>query len=577
MRSLNFDELLHQKHLQFSPNVSQADRDSLITFWNGLRGERQDNISSAEVDEVLDGYLGLGVLERVSESDPGSPAEKAASESDPGSSGKKEISGSGSSAEKGEKRGGPRSVQSVKNTPGGLSVILILEKPKQASIREITGGFVEEDGAYAFEYKQNSRLFSLELLRMDVRYGKLLHWLAKKHASVRLTGDISKEGFEVQKIRAGEGKEEDSLQSVSPDLVRSMVERLRTAQIQPVRTDEPEHAPITRLPELQDYLECMEDTLPDNIRTWAHRTIRLMADDTVGADEQRHALHALSLMLNVQWKNSYFEPVDPVEARRILDEELYGLEEVKQRVIETIIQINRTHTLPFYGLLLVGPAGTGKSQIAYAVAKILKMPWAVLDMSTIRDPSALTGSPRIYTNARTGRIMDAFVRAGSSNIVFVINELDKADHDTNYGNSADTLLTLFDNLGFTDNYMECAIPTNGVYPIATANDRSRISGPLQSRFAVIEIPDYTPDEKKIIFRDYSMPKILRHLGMENEECSLTEGAVDRIVDHFKDMPGCRDLEQAAEHLAAHALFEIESTGEKKVCFGEAQVQKILGM
>ena len=91
-------------------------------------------------------------------------------------------------------------------------------------------------------------------------------------------------------------------------------------------------------------------------------------------------------MMNVQWKNNYFESIDPDEARRILDEELYGMEKVKQRIIETIIQINRTHTLPAYGLLLVGPAGTGKSQIAYAVARILKLPWTTLDMSSINDP-----------------------------------------------------------------------------------------------------------------------------------------------------------------------------------------------
>ena len=175
-------------------------------------------------------------------------------------------------------------------------------------------------------------------------------------------------------------------------------------------------------------------------------------------------------MLQVKWKSSYFDPIDPVEARRILDEELYGLEKVKQRVIETIIQINRTHTLPSYGLLLAGPAGTGKSQIAYAVARILKIPSAIFDMSTVRDPEALTGTPRIYSNARPGRIMEAFSMTGSSNVVFVINELDKADNEGQNGNPADTLLTLLDNLGFTDNYMECQIPTGGVYPIATAND-----------------------------------------------------------------------------------------------------------
>ena len=169
------------------------------------------------------------------------------------------------------------------------------------------------------------------------------------------------------------------------------------------------------------------------------------------------------------------------------------MERVKQRIIETIIQINRTHTLPAYGLLLVGPAGTGKSQIAYAVARILKMPWTTLDMSSINDPEQLTGSSRVYANAKPGIIMEAFSMAGESNLVFIINELDKAASGKGNGNPADVLLTLLDNLGFTDNYMECMVPTVGVYPIATANDKAQISAPLMSRFAVIDIPDYTED------------------------------------------------------------------------------------
>ncbi|RRF97110.1 MAG: AAA family ATPase [Lachnospiraceae bacterium] len=453
---------------------------------------------------------------------------------------------------------------------------MIVSLPEQKDKTEITGGFSKTGKSYAFEYKTGGKLFSLKVKALDVRYEKLVDYLSKNHFAVRISGDFLTAGFRIRKIRAGQSMESDSLKPVSGDLIKSMVERLRTSQIVIRDNENKKASAITRIPELRDYVWCMEDTLPDNIRDWAYSTLRLLDDDTIGADEKRHAQHALSLMMSVQWKTSFFEPIDPHEARQILDDELYGLEEVKQRVIETIIQINRTHTLPFYGLLLVGPAGTGKSQIAYAVAKILKMPWAVLDMSTVRDPSALTGSSRIYVNARTGRIMDAFVKAGSSNVVFVINELDKADSNTSNGNSADSLLTLFDNLGFTDNYMECAIPTNGVYPIATANDISKISGPLRSRFAVIEIPDYTPKEKKIIFRDYSLPKILKHLGMKPEECSLTESAVNSIIEHFHDTPGCRDLEQAAEHLASHALYEIEATGKKSIRFNEGQVNRILG-
>src|SRR5699024_11476521 len=102
-------------------------------------------------------------------------------------------------------------------------------------------------------------------------------------------------------------------------------------------------------------------------------------------DERRHAQRALSIMLNIHWKGNYFQAIDPVEARRILDEELYGMEQVKQRTIETIIQINRTHTLPAYGLLLVGPAGTGKSQIAHAGARSPRLPWNTLAMYSRND------------------------------------------------------------------------------------------------------------------------------------------------------------------------------------------------
>ena len=280
-------------------------------------------------------------------------------------------------------------------------------------------------------------------------------------------------------------------------------------------------------------------------------------------------------MMNVQWKHNYFEAIDPQEARRILDEELYGMERVKQRIIETIIQINRTHTLPAYGLLLVGPAGTGKSQIAYAVARILKLPWTTLDMSSINDPEQLTGSSRVYANAKPGIIMEAFSAAGESNLVFIINELDKAASGKGNGNPADVLLTLLDNLGFTDNYMECMVPTVGVYPIATANDKNNISAPLMSRFAVIDIPDYTTEEKKIIFSRFALPKVLRRMGLREEECIIEEDALDAVVENFADTTGIRDLEQAAEHIAANALYQIEVDHRTSVEFNREMIEELL--
>ena len=252
------------------------------------------------------------------------------------------------------------------------------------------------------------------------------------------------------------------------------------------------------------------------------------------------------------------------------------MEKVKQRIIETIIQINRTHTLPAYGLLLVGPAGTGKSQIAYAVAKILKLPWTTLDMSSINDPEQLTGSSRIYSNAKPGIIMEAFSMAGESNLVFIINELDKAASGKGNGNPADVLLTLLDNLGFTDNYMECMIPTVGVYPIATANDKDQISAPLMSRFAVIDIPDYTPEEKKVIFSKFALPKVLKRMSLKAEECIMTDEALNEVIELYSNTSGIRDLEQAAEHIAANALYQIEVNHVESVEFDAEMVRELLG-
>ena len=165
--------------------------------------------------------------------------------------------------------------------------------------------------------------------------------------------------------------------------------------------------------------------------------------------------------------------------------------------------------------------------------------------------------------------------AGESNLVFIINELDKAAAGKGNGNPADVLLTLLDNLGFTANYIECMIPTVGVYPIATANDKNQISAPLMSRFAMIEIPDYTFEEKKIIFSRYAMPKVRRRMGIREEECVIPEDALDAVIEFFADTSGIRDLEQAAEHMAANALYQIEVNHVPNVVFTPEMVRSLL--
>jgi ATP-dependent Lon protease len=466
--------------------------------------------------------------------------------------------------------------------PDEKSPIFVLDNPGGVFEHHISGHFL--DFARRTSFSSDSPVAQSDIRIMDSRFTEFIRWLGEGRISVRLSGIQTDEGFAVYRIREVESGISSKL-SAQDGFLQYMIGRLLASRVtgsdnRACAEDEEDMADddsmkLTSLQSIKDFLMCAGRTFPANIRNWARRNLAVASSDEVSQEERRHAQRALSIMMNIQWKLSDFPPIDPVQARKILDEELYGMERVKQRIIETIIQINRTHRLPAYGLLLIGPAGTGKSQIAYAVARILKLPWATLDMSSVHDPEQLTGSSRIYANAKPGSIMEAFSRAGQSDLVFIINELDKADSASGAGNPADALLTLLDNLGYTDNYMECMIPTTGVYPIATANEKARISDPLLTRFAVIELPDYTDEEKKKIFLNFSLPKVLKRLELSPEECRVTDDGAGEVVKHYRNVSGVRDLEQAAEHLAAHALYLIETKGLANVCYDAGAVRELL--
>ena len=460
--------------------------------------------------------------------------------------------------------------------------IMILEDSDSTLSRHTAGRFLSPTAGTAFICDAEPKDAQHDILKIDARFENLVKWLGENHIMVRLTGETTDEGYCVIRIEETGIAVRGTKLSGENGFLQFMITRLlasdapsETAAADPDDIDDADDMKLTSIQSITDYINCAGSTLPDNIRLWARRNLAVAKSSEVTPEERRHAQRALSIMLNIQWKDTDFEPIDPVMAKKILDEELYGLDSVKQRIIETIIQINRTHTLPAYGILLIGPAGTGKTQLAYAVARILKMSWCTLEMSSINDPEQLTGSARIYANAKPGLIMEAFSNAESSNLLFIINELDKASAGKGSGNPADVLLTLLDNLGFTDNYIECKIPTAGIYTIATANDKSAISAPLLSRFAVIELPDYTEEEKRVIFTDYVMPRVLDRIGLRADEIIITDDALDQIMDAYQALSGIRDLEQTAEHIAANALYRIEADKMTQVVYDASAVRNLL--
>ena len=302
--------------------------------------------------------------------------------------------------------------------PSPEQPILVLDNRAGELKHHTNGMFTNPIRRTAFEFKGEKDTVSADILRIDARFISLLKWLGENHINVCLSGAVREEGYAVYKIREiafGGG----SKLSAEDGFLQFMIERLLSSDPpSPEIPDEDEEETgdsmrLTSIQSITDFLTCAGRTLPENIRLWARRNLAVARSSEVSAEERRHAQHALSIMMNIQWKGNYFQAIDPDEARRILDEELYGMEAVKQRIIETIIQINRTHTLPAYGLLLVGPAGTGKSQIAYAVARILKLPWTTLDMSSINDPEQLTGSSRIYAKPSPVLSWKPFLLPGS--------------------------------------------------------------------------------------------------------------------------------------------------------------------
>ncbi len=560
--AMELDEVLKQRHLAYTAAVDSELIKEMQDTWNIVMQDRTE-ADEAGINTFLKSYIDFGLL-----ADRDDPSVRYSS---------KKIDYRGKPTETEHSLFAGEEVKMDYTEVKNENVLMTLELPRHAGEDTLTGWFMRTETGEQF-YVSTGKLKSLTccIKEADHRFTALFHWLAEQKITLHLSGERDGKRLLVSCMHM----DEHSQGPMNEDFLQLIMERILTSRDEneeEIGKDVRHSLAFSDARSIETFMYTAGNTLPKEIRSWAYRNVSLMKSTVVSPDEQMHAKHALSIMLKIHWGSSYFPPIDPVEARRILDEELYGMENVKQRIVEIIVQINRTHTLPAYGMLLVGPAGTGKSQISYAVARILKLPYASLSMSTIQEGEALTGSPRIYRNAKPGKIMEALEQAGSSNLVLVINELDKTEVNHSGGSAADTLLTLFDGLGFVDNYVECTIPTYGIYPIATANNVDMISSPLLSRFAVIEIPDYTEEEKYIIFRDYTMPKVLKRIGMREEECGITKDGIQEIIRYYRNEPGVRRLEQAAEHVAANALYKIETEHVDHVVYDADMIHALLAM
>ena len=298
-----------------------------------------------------------------------------------------------------------------------------------------------------------------------------------------------------------------------------------------------------------------------------------------GGSQEANVLRTyIETVLEMPWKKVSRDNQDIIHAKEILEEDHYGLEKVKDRVLEflAVRALTKKGTSPI--LCLVGPPGTGKTSIARSVARALGKKYVRISLGGIHDEAEIRGHRKTYVGAMPGRIADAMRQAGVSNPLMLLDEIDKVSADYR-GDVSSALLEVLDgeqNVKFRDHYLEIPLDLSGVLFIATANDASTIPRPLLDRMEVIEVSSYTENEKFHIAKKYLVPKQLERNGLTEEMLSFSDKALEKIIHNYTREAGVRNLERRIGEICRKAAREFLEKKKKTVHITEGNLQKYLG-
>ena len=298
-----------------------------------------------------------------------------------------------------------------------------------------------------------------------------------------------------------------------------------------------------------------------------------------GGSQEANVLRTyIETVLEMPWKKTSRDNQDIIHAKEVLEEDHYGLEQVKDRVLEflAVRALTKKGTSPI--LCLVGPPGTGKTSIARSVARALGKKYVRISLGGIHDEAEIRGHRKTYVGAMPGRIADAMRQAGVANPLMLLDEIDKVSADYR-GDVSSALLEVLDgeqNGKFRDHYLEIPLDLSGVLFIATANDVSTIPSPLLDRMEVIEVSSYTENEKFHIAKKYLVPKQLERNGLTGEMLSFSDKALEKIIHNYTREAGVRDLERRIGEICRKAAREFLEKKRKSVHITEGNLQKYLG-
>lgn len=286
----------------------------------------------------------------------------------------------------------------------------------------------------------------------------------------------------------------------------------------------------------------------------------------------------IETMLEMPWDKMEKDNADIAYAKEVLEDEHYGLEQVKERILEFLAVRSLTKKGESPILCLVGPPGTGKTSIARSLSKALKKPYTRISLGGVRDEAEIRGHRKTYVGAMPGRIANALKATGVKNPLILLDEIDKVSNDYK-GDTFSALLEVLDseqNVKFRDHYLEVPIDLSEVLFVTTANSLQTIPRPLLDRMEVIEISSYTENEKLHIATKHLVPKQLEKHGLSAEQVKISKSAIWKIARNYTKEAGVRQLERKIGDICRKSAREILESGKNQIHVTERNLEKYLG-
>ena len=318
-------------------------------------------------------------------------------------------------------------------------------------------------------------------------------------------------------------------------------------------------------PEKKDLLEkARTKKWPEDIEKFFYKEADKLDQLNQNSPDYNVQLNYLQTLVNLPWGEYTEDDMDLKRAQRILDRDHYGMEKVKERILEYIAVLSLRGDLKSPILCLYGPPGVGKTSLGKSIADALKRKYVRVSLGGLHDEAEIRGHRRTYVGAMPGRIIKNIQKAGSSNPVFILDEIDKVTQNTHNGDPASALLEVLDpeqNGAFHDNYLDVDYDLSKVMFIATANNLGTIPRPLLDRMEVIEVSGYITEEKYEIAKRHLIPKEKENTGLNDKRLTFNKAAIEKIIEQYTRESGVRQLEKQVNKALRKLAFKKAEAGE----------------